>query len=170
MAINIPDRIFNLFNEYVDLIQREIVLYYPEKRTECPNCYMSSIGGRSRSVSVYKPGGPIVFVDGQPCPYCGGQGFISSTVAETINARIYLEPEKWAKQMSIALPVGSIMTISDMETATKIRQADYMRPLYNNLESHVTDNYYRVGDVYSNSFKLNPQKYVTVFWSKTRNE
>lgn len=166
MALNIPSYIYDAYNELVDLVQRDIVLYYPPKRTECPNCYFVNTVGRGRSVTVYKDGGPAPFPNGSPCPYCNGKGNIESEVTETIQSRVYLEPQQWARKYNIKIPEGGIMTIFDLVNSSKVQQSNYMIPKINGLETHFTDKYYRIGDIFSNSFGLNPTKYSTCFWGK----
>lgn len=166
MAINIPSEVFDDFNEAVLLMEKEIKIFYPEARTACPNCYLDMMGTRTRSISRYKTGGPHPFEDGMPCPYCDTKGYIESTVSEVIPTRIYINPEEWNKKINVAIPKGSILTISRMEYATKLRSCKYMIPFFNGLDAHFTDNYYRVGDLYTESFNLNPTKYVNAIWSK----
>lgn len=168
MAINIPSRVYDDFNEAVVLMERTIVLSYPEKKDPCPNCYLDTMGTRNRSISRYKVGGPDPFEDGMPCPYCGGRGYIESVVTEIIPARIYLEPEQWSKTLNIKIPKGAMMTIFRTEYTSKVRSCKHMNPNYNDIETHFTDNYYRQGDIYSNSFTLNPVKYSTAIWAKTK--
>ena len=86
MSISIPDNVFSVFNEAVDNIwSKPIILVYPEKREECPNCYFNGY----KSNGVYKTGGPYPFDDGSPCPYCEGNGYKMIEVTETIKSRIY---------------------------------------------------------------------------------
>ena len=61
MPIVIPTGVFNVYNEAVELFERTVTLVYPEKKESCPNCYLDTMGTRTRSVSVYKPGGPYPF-------------------------------------------------------------------------------------------------------------
>jgi hypothetical protein len=44
MAINIPASVFKTYNEAVLLFTRTATLVYPEKREQCPNCYMDTMG------------------------------------------------------------------------------------------------------------------------------
>lgn len=167
--LNIPQKVFDQFNSVVtNQLEREVTLFYPHKRTECPNCNLVTFHGMSRSVSKYKAGGPNPFSDGMPCPYCGGPGYIEDEVSEIIKARIYIDVKKWEKNYPIAIPEGSIMTIFKLEYASKVRMADHITIDYNDLDGHFTDKMYRIGDVYSNSFSLNSTKYATTFWGKNR--
>ena len=51
MAINIPASVFDTYNEAVLLFTRTGTLVYPEKREQCSNCYMDTMGTRNRSIS-----------------------------------------------------------------------------------------------------------------------
>ena len=52
MAITIPSGVFDVYNEAVLLFTRTATLVYPEKREQCPNCYMNTMGTRNKSVSL----------------------------------------------------------------------------------------------------------------------
>ena len=115
MPIVIPTGVFNVYNEAVTLFERVATLVYPEKKEQCPNCYLDTLGTRTRSVSVYKTGGPYPFGRGMPCPYCDGKGYKAIEAEEDVNIRIYWEPRQWKDiGMSINLPEGSIQVISKM--------------------------------------------------------
>ena len=58
MPIVIPTGVFNVYNEAVSLFERVATVIYPERKEECPNCYLDTMGTRTRSVSVYKADGP----------------------------------------------------------------------------------------------------------------
>ena len=167
MAINIPNKVFNDFNEAVVLMEKSIKLVFPEKRLECPNCFLDMGGTRNRSISKYRSGGPFPFEAGMPCPNCGGKGYIESAPSETIPSRVYINAENWSRSLKIAIPEGAIMTISRMDYATKIRQCKYAYLFYNGVEDHTSEPYYRRGDIYTDSFNLNPVKYITAIWTKT---
>ena len=68
MAINIPASVFKTYNEAVLLFTRTATLVYPEKREQCPNCYMDTMGTRNRSISNYRSGGPYPFERGNALP------------------------------------------------------------------------------------------------------
>ena len=84
MPIVIPTGVFNVYNEAVTLFERVATLVYPEKKEQCPNCYLDTLGTRTRSVSVYKAGGPYPFGRGMPCPYCDGRGYKAIEVEEDV--------------------------------------------------------------------------------------
>jgi hypothetical protein len=157
--------IYDVFNAFIDDIQRTVTLVYPEKKEECANCYLDTMGTRTRSVSRYKTDGPMPFENGQPCPYCDGKGYKAIETTEDIVTRIYTDPKYWSnKAMSIKLPQGSIELVTKIEYAANIKRAKYLKPKYNGLENVQTEIYYRADEVSSSSWVLNPQKYVSSYW------
>jgi hypothetical protein len=167
MAINIPSDVFKTYNEAVKLFTRTAVLVYPEKREECPNCYMDTLSGRGRSVSLYKPGGPIQFSRGMPCPYCNGDGYKATEITENIEARIYWDKKFWVDiGIPINVPDGSIQTISYMTDLPKINKANYLIPHYDGIEKYDEMRFQKSGSSYPQGFKQNETRYVVTFWSR----
>ena len=168
MAISIPSSVFDTYNEAVLLFTRTATLVYPERREECPNCYMDTMGTRNRSVSVYKVGGPYPFERGMPCPYCNGKGYKAIEVTEDITLRIYWDRKSW---VNIGIPIdiadGSIQTISYMTDLPKINKAKYLIPKYDGIEKYDDMKYERSGMSYPQGFKQNTTKYIVTFWSRT---
>ena len=160
MAINIPSSVFDVYNEAVLLFTRTAKLIYPEKKDECPNCYLDTLGTRNRSVSKYKPGGPYPFERGMPCPYCGGKGY--KAVEESDWDR-----KSWVKVAeNIEIPDGAIQTISYMTDLDKINKAKYLCPIYDGIEKYDSSKFQKSGPSYPQGFKQNPTKYVVTFWNR----
>ena len=168
MAISIPSSVFDTYNEAVLLFTRTATLVYPERREECPNCYMDTMGTRNRSVSVYKVGGPYPFERGMPCPYCNGKGYKAVETTEDITIRIYWDRKNW---IDVGIPIdisdGSIQTIVYMTDLPKINKAKYLIPKYDGIEKYDDMNYERSGMSYPQGFKQNTTKYIVTFWSRT---
>lgn len=161
--------VYTIFNDFVTSIERDVILVYPEKKLPCDNCYLGNVGV-IKSISIYKAGGPMPFVNGQPCPYCDGKGYKAVEVSEQIKSRIYTNQKDWSnKSIALKLPAGSIQLITKIEYAPKLKMAKYIIPKYNGLENIQTELYERVDQIYSDSWVLNPQKYVTSYWS-SKNE
>ena len=169
MRIVIPTGVFNIYNEAVELFERTVTLVYPEKKEQCPNCYLDTMGTRTRSVAVYKPGGPYPFGRGMPCPYCDGLGYKAIETEEEIELRIYWEPSKWYNVgFAVDLPEGSIQTICNMKDLPKLERAKYLIPKsYGNIANYHTMRYTRAGSSYPQGFKQNPEKYAVTFWQRT---
>ena len=168
MAINIPSSVFDTYNEAVLLFTRTATLVYPEKREQCPNCYMNTMGTRNKSVSVYKTGGPYPFERGMPCPYCNGKGYKASAASDEITLRIYWNKKSWVDiGIPIDVPDGSIQTISYMTDLPKIEQCKYLIPNYDGIEKYDKAKYIRNGGSYPQGFKQNNTKYIVTFWNRT---
>ena len=168
MAISIPASVFDLYNEALLLFTRTATLVYPEKKEQCPNCYLNTLGTRNRSVSVYRVGGPYPFERGMPCPYCNGKGYKAIETSEDITLRIYWDRKSW---VNIGIPIdvadGSIQTISLMTDLPKIEKAKYMIPNYDGIEDYDKAQYIKNGPSHPQGFKQNTIKYVVTFWNRT---
>ena len=167
MAIVIPSGVFNIYNDAVDLFVRTATLVYPEKKEQCPNCYLDTMGTRTRSVSVYRSRGPYPFTRGMPCPYCNGKGYKAVETTEDITLRIYWNRKFWVDiGIPIDIPDGSIQTISYMTDLEKINKAKYLIPNYDGIEKYDNGRYERAGSSYPQGFKQNETKYVVTFWTR----
>lgn len=163
---DIPAAAFTSFNQIVaDVLERDAILIYPERKEECPNCYLDTFGIQARSVSIYKTGGPYPFDRGMPCPYCGGRGYKAVEKTEKIRTRIYYDRKYFNRiANSLNLPEGSIQTFTNMTYLTKIEQAKYLIPQYNNIEDYNLTKFEKVGPSIPQGFQQNPVKYVMTFW------
>ncbi len=167
MAINIPSSVFNTYNEAVLLFTRTAKLIYPEKKESCPNCYLDTMGTRTRSVSKYKAGGPIPFERGMPCPYCGGKGYKAIETSDNIVLRIYWDRRSFVKvSENIDISSGAIQTIAYMTDLDKINKCKYLIPIYDGIENYDTGRFERSGPSYPQGFKQNDTKYIVTFWNR----
>ena len=167
MAINIPSSVFDTYNEAVLLFTRTVTLVYPEKREQCPNCYMNTLGTRNKSVSLYRPGGPYPFERGMPCPYCNGKGYKAIETTEDITLRIYWDRKSWVNiGPAIDIPDGSIQTIAYMTDLPKIEQCKHMIPNYDGIENYDKGRYEKSGPSHPQGFKQNNTKYIVTFWNR----
>ena len=168
MAINIPSSVFTTYNEAVLLFTRTATLVYPEKKEDCPNCIMSNMGTRNRSISIYKPGGPYPFDRGMPCPYCGGKGYKAVESTDDITLRIYWDRRSWVDiGVPINIPTGSVQTIAYMTDLEKIEKCKYMIPKYDGIENYdVNAKFEKNGMSFPQGFKQNATKYVVTFWTR----
>ena len=167
MAITIPSGVFDMYNEAVLLFTRTAKLIYPEKREQCPNCYMNTMGTRNKSVSIYRPGGPYPFERGMPCPYCNGKGYKAVEASDDITLRIYWDRKSWYNVgIPVDIPNGMIQTISFMSDLQKIEQCKYMIPNYDGIENYDKAKYERNGSSFPQGFRQNTTKYVVTFWNR----
>ena len=168
MAINIPSSVFDIYNEAVELFTRTATLIYPPKKESCPNCYLDSLGTRARSISKYKPGGPIPFVDGMPCPYCNGQGYRATETTEDVTVRMYFSRKDF---VDIGIPIdlanNVVQIIFKSEDIAKAERANYLQPKsYGDISTFHTIKLKRTGASFPQGFKQNPQKYYVTFWER----
>lgn len=148
-----------------DELEESIKLYYPETREDCPNCYLDTFGTVSRSVSIYKVGGPAPFSDGMPCPYCDGKGYKAVEMTEVIPGRSYIVNKDFHNKSGINIPQGSYEFICRHTYFPKLVRAKFMMPV-NEISGYTIQRYYLVGQPDVISFKLNPITYISSFWVK----
>jgi len=74
------------FSDMIVELGKNFTLYYPPTFTECVNCYYD--GESQRSSSVYRPGGPSPFSQGQICPVCVGVGGQLTNITEDIRMSV----------------------------------------------------------------------------------
>lgn len=159
---------FDPFNEAAQaFFERKATLIFPEKREECPNCYLSTFGTKTRSVSVFRQGGPYPFDEGMPCPYCEGRGYKQLEVNEIIPIQILWEIQSYYKKvLPIEIPQGSIQTIVRSTYTPKVEMAKYLIPSDSGIENLDIKKYERFGPSYPLGFKHNPVKYMINFWKQ----
>jgi len=124
--ITIPPHLLDLHevgtDAIIDGLGKPCVLIYPEKISECPNCYYDS--RERRSTNIYKAGGPKPFDNNTMCPVCGGEGRSSSRETEDITLRIYWSPKDWSTYATtIENPEGVAQVIGYMKDLPKVERA-----------------------------------------------
>lgn len=77
----------DIYNSMIDTILASTgltvpctLVYESTKLQQCPNCIYDPIS--KKSANLYKSGGPLVFSNGQTCPYCLGNGTTSNYSSE----------------------------------------------------------------------------------------
>lgn len=160
------DSFFKSFNNMImDELEEFITLYYPEKREECPNCYIDTFAGIMKTVSKYKNNGPMPFTNGMPCPYCDGNGYKSIEQKENIPGRIYTENKNYQTFKNLNLSSGQILFVCRIDFFTKILMSKYMRPV-TEIHDLTIEKYELVGQPEHTGFTINPVKYITSIWKK----
>ena len=96
------------------------LLYGDTIHTECTNCYIDIAS--KKSSNRYKSGGPIVFVDGQICPYCDGRGLITTTTSEIVYLAVIWNYSGKHKLGMVDIPKGATVTISSIDLVPKIKR------------------------------------------------
>ena len=75
----------------IDGLSREVVVYLPDKHSECPNCYYDKVNNRSSGVAKSSPGDTYYFVTGR-CPVCKGKGTITTSRRRVIKGLVVWNP------------------------------------------------------------------------------
>lgn len=130
---NIPDTLLQLHEQVsTDMlisanIGVDVGLYYPPRRSDCPNCEYNSFA--KKSANIYTAGGPIPFTNGTLCPYCNGNGFIYSEEEDTVKMKIYWTPKDWIDiGFDVQQADGIIQTQALVSDLPKIQKCNYMIP------------------------------------------
>jgi hypothetical protein len=148
MSLNIitPD-LKLLYNNMINELLRTNSLSLPCKLiyegssfTECSNCYIDPISGKSSN--RYKSGGSLVFADGQICPNCRGLGGVHSEAYDLIDLLIIFDYKYWLNFNSkVHSPNGLIQTINKLNDFPKIQKCSKL--IVDTNLSNYTENYYQ---------------------------
>jgi hypothetical protein len=164
----VPQTVFDTYNAAVSAMIDsnfgiECTILYPPIKTNCTNCFVDNMTGRS--TGIYNGTGPIPF-NGMFCPYCNGAGGVSTTEQDIIKLRCYFTPKSWIKiHTDITVPDGSIQTIGHIEDVLKVRRANYL--LVNTLVDDYGQYKYRLnGEVQFHGFQRN--KFFIAMWARER--
>lgn len=126
----ITNELKNLYANFIDELLRNNSLSVPCKLiydqssfNECPNCKIDSISHKSSN--IYKPGGPILFADGQICPFCRGLGGSYQESYDIIDMLVIFDYRHWINFNSrLNNPDGLIQTISHKNDHPKIKNCN----------------------------------------------
>lgn len=103
------------------------IVYENTKLQDCPNCIYDSIS--KKSSNQYQTGGPIFFVDGQICPYCGGNGSLSFSKEETVYLGIIKPVFFGFTEMelnNVNFVDGKIQSLCSIDLYAKLKNASYI--------------------------------------------
>lgn len=163
-----------IFKDAIDALLEEAALTVPCKlvfdntrQQECPNCIYDSIS--KKSSNQYKIGGPILFIDGQICPYCAGIGGTTFSSEETIYLGI-IKPAFFGSQDELGLNninyvEGKIQSLCSINFYAKIKNASYII-IDTNLEDIALNKYIRDKDPVPVGFGDN--SYIITTWSNVQ--
>ena len=155
--VNIPQEIFDLYNETVDdMINSNFgvncKIVYPPEREQCNNCVYDSIG--RKSANRYAHGGPAPFNFGV-CPVCGGEGYKEVESSETIKLRVYYEMKSFIKLAGmVEIPDGSVQVIGFLSDQDKIRQSNRII-LNSDMEGVAGNVYEKLSEPVPHGFRKN---------------
>lgn len=123
-----------IFNDAIDALLEDTALTVPcklvyenTKLQDCPNCIYDPISGKSSN--QYQSGGPVLFVDGQICPYCVGVGSLSFTSEDTIYLGI-IKPVFFGMDQlelnNVNYVDGMIQSLCSINYYAKLKNASYI--------------------------------------------
>lgn len=94
VAIQISDELVGIYQGRIDALinqlGKNVLLEFNPLRSPCPNCEYDTIN--KRSTGIYIPGGPRPFDRGRRCPYCKGEGLLTTPVTKCIQCLIKWNP------------------------------------------------------------------------------
>jgi hypothetical protein len=101
------------------------LIYSGTKATECINCILNNVSGKSSG--KYKAGGPIPFTNGQ-CPYCYGAGKAISESTEILYLLPIWDSKKWLlDDKSINIADIAVQTMSKITTYDELARCSKIK-------------------------------------------
>lgn len=137
----------DLYKSFIDELLRQSSLSLPCKLIyegssfiNCINCNLDPL--THKSSNTYKSGGPLVFTDGQICPYCRGLGGLYEEANDDLNLLVLFDYKYWVNFNSkIHSPEGMVQTISKLEDYTKIKNCNKI--IIDTSIQNYTESYYQ---------------------------
>lgn len=159
----------NLYKNFIDELLRENSLSLPCKLiydssffVECINCIVDPISHKSSS--MYKSGGPLLFSDGQICPYCRGLGGNYTEGSETLHLLTLFDYKYWIGFNSkIHSSDGLVQTISKLVDYPKIKTCNKII-IDTNISNYTENLFQRNSD--PEPCGLGESSYFFTFWKK----
>lgn len=159
----------DIYKTFIDEMLRENALsvkckliYEGSVFNECINCVIDPIS--HKSANLYKSGGPLVFADGQICPYCRGLGGIYQESFDLSNFLVVFDYKYWINFNSkIHSPEGLVQTISKFEDYQKIKSCNKI--IIDTSIQNYTESYFQRNSE-PEPCGLGENAYVFTFWKK----
>jgi len=82
----------NTMDRVIDGLGREIMVYLPDTRRECPNCYYDKVHEKSSGIPKVLPSNPNYFTIGR-CPVCRGKGVLTTVRKKCIYGIVIWNPQ-----------------------------------------------------------------------------
>lgn len=171
----IPSGLIQLYNDGIDSIIDfagvDVVIVYPPKMSECPNCIFNTVTGRSSG--KYKTGGPYPFTDNDICPYCEDAGVKFEEQSQTVKMLVYWEPKDFIRDQqglrtilidqTIQIPDNIIQTKCHMQHLPKVEKCNEIR-VHSKVTPYKTWTYTRLKESIPHGFKND--NYILTYWKK----
>lgn len=161
------------FNDAINALLEDTALTVPcklvfenTKLQDCPNCLYDPI--TKKSSNQYQAGGPLQFVNGQICPYCGGLGSLSYSSDEILYLGI-IKPVFFGMDQlelnNVNYVDGMIQSLSSINFYAKLKSASYII-VDTNLENLTINKYVRHRDPIPVGFGDN--SYIITTWKNVQ--
>lgn len=139
-----------------------VLVSQDNKKTECPNCIIDPISGRSSG--RYKTGGDVNFPYGQLCPICNGVGFLRTKSEVNIDLLVIYDYRKWINfNSTTSMPDGLMQSISKFEDLSKIQSANLL--IVDTNTSYFPSKEY-IRDSEPQPIGLGSNDYLYTFWKQ----
>jgi len=76
----------------IDGLGRRIIVYLPDRRSECPNCYYDKVHDKSSGIAKVDSNSPTYFTYGR-CPVCADKGVITTSIKKCIEGMVVWNPQ-----------------------------------------------------------------------------
>jgi len=158
-----------LYKTFIDELLRTNSLSLPCKLiyegsafTECVNCNLDPIS--HKSANTYKSGGPIIFIDGQICPYCRGLGGTYAEAYDTTDFLVLFDYKYWINFNSkLHSPDGLVQTISKFTDYQKVRSCNKI--IIDTSIQNYTESYYQRNSE-PEPCGFGESSYIFTYWKK----
>lgn len=142
------------------------LVYENTKLQDCPNCIYDAISGRSSN--QFQSGGPLPFINGQICPYCGGIGSLSFTNDEIIYLGIIKSPffnNSSLDLENVNFVDGKIQSLCEIKYYAKIKNVSHII-VDTNISDLTINKYIRYKDPVPVGFGDN--SYIVTTWQSVQ--
>lgn len=157
VAFSIPTQVYDIeewvADDYIDgPIGQNCMIVYPEKWTQCDNCYFDN--GTQRSSNKYNGTGPQPFTQGL-CPRCNGVGRFQVPSTDIVRMRVYWDAKAFIDiGVKIANPDGIAMCIGYLSDLPRVERANTII-LQSDLQPEVSYECSRYGEAKPHGMRKN---------------
>lgn len=141
------------------------LIYGNTNTTQCPNCLVDSITGKS--ANTYNGTGPSPFIQGSICPMCAGQFFIPVEASDVIYMAVLWESQR-SKFIKTGVPLkiedAYVQTICGTMTNYPLLQKAREVIFDTTMEGYTHQRYQRHGD--PTPIGLGDSRYIITFWRR----
>ena len=104
---------------------RQIVVYLPSTKKECPNCYYDKVHNKSSGIAKVDPSSPTYFIYGR-CPVCIGEGVITTSRKRCIEGMVIWNPQGSATN-NLTFSEAGVEGATSVEVKTDVCYLDLIK-------------------------------------------